>query len=60
VNEKALEMKDECEECGGSLAAEDETYICVFECTFRGDSPESMAHQRPGCGGKPAHLESGR
>jgi uncharacterized protein len=47
-----LEMKKECERCGGALAADGEAYICVYECTFCRDCAKSMDSVCPNCGGE--------
>ena len=48
----ALEMKKECEKCGRALPADDEAYICVYECTFCRDCASSMSAICPNCGGE--------
>jgi len=48
----ALAMKEECERCEGSLAATDESYICVYECTFCSTCTEAMDATCPNCSGE--------
>jgi hypothetical protein len=48
----ALEMKKQCEKCGRKLAAEDEAYICSYECTFCETCAEAMKSTCPNCGGE--------
>jgi len=48
----AMEMKKECEKCGRTLAAEDEAYICTFECTFCGECSTALNSICPNCGGE--------
>jgi len=47
----ALEMKTECEKCGGTLTGSDEAYICTYECTFCGTCAKEMNAICPNCGG---------
>ncbi|PYK84088.1 MAG: DUF1272 domain-containing protein [Verrucomicrobia bacterium] len=46
----ALEMKKECEKCGSTLTADDEAYICSYECTFCRECTASMNSICPNCG----------
>ena len=46
----ALEMKNECEKCGSTLAADDEVYICSYECTFCRECTTSVNSICPNCG----------
>jgi hypothetical protein len=48
----ALEMKPVCENCGLTLAARDEAYICSYECTFCGNCTAAMDSICPNCGGE--------
>jgi len=48
----ALEMKKECEKCGSTLTADDEAYICSYECTFCRECAASMNSICPNCGNK--------
>jgi hypothetical protein len=45
-------MRTECERCGAELAADDEAFICSFECTFCADCGVQMEHVCPNCGGE--------
>jgi len=47
-----LEMKAVCERCGRSLVAQDEVYICSYECTFCASCAEQMHAVCPNCGGE--------
>jgi len=46
----SLEMKKECEKCGSTLAADDEAYICNYECTFCRECTGSLNSICPNCG----------
>jgi hypothetical protein len=48
----ALEMKEACEKCGRKLAAPDEAYICIYECTFCAPCTGDMSNICPNCGGE--------
>ncbi len=48
----ALEMKNECEECGRALPADGEAYICAYECTFCGDCVAALKSICSNCGGE--------
>jgi hypothetical protein len=48
----ALQMKAACEKCHASLAADDEAYICSYECTFCATCTEQMATRCPNCRGE--------
>ena len=48
----ALEMRNACEKCDGSLAPADVAYICTYECTFCGPCTEGMQMKCPNCGGE--------
>jgi hypothetical protein len=49
----ALEMREECERCGSSLAADSaDAQICSYECTFCRGCSESMNSRCPNCGGE--------
>jgi uncharacterized protein len=48
----ALEMKGMCEKCGRPLVAQDEAYICSYECTFCVTSAKQMNTVCPNCGGE--------
>ena len=48
----ALEMKAKCEKCGRPLGAQDETYICGYECTFCAACAGQMNAVCPNCGGE--------
>ncbi|WP_083881567.1 DUF1272 domain-containing protein [Haloferax elongans] len=45
-------MKDECERCGESLTDVDESYICVYECTFCPECTGFMDATCPNCSGE--------
>ncbi|HEY2074492.1 MAG TPA: DUF1272 domain-containing protein [Gaiellaceae bacterium] len=47
-----LEMRSECERCGGALAPDGEAVICSFECTFCAACGAAMEHVCPNCGGE--------
>ena len=47
-----LEMRDGCERCGNSLAADGSAFICSYECTFCASCAEEMDHVCPNCGGE--------
>ena len=47
-----LEMRENCERCGASLAADGEAVICSFECTFCAACGTEMDHVCPNCGGE--------
>jgi uncharacterized protein len=47
-----LEMKEACERCEATLAADDEATICSFECTFCSDCASELEHTCPNCGGE--------
>lgn len=47
-----LEMRPDCEACGGDLPAEAPgAFICSFECTFCTDCTAAFAGRCPNCGG---------
>lgn len=48
----ALEMKPACMKCEAALSADDEAYICFYECTFCGDCTAAMDQTCPNCGGE--------
>ena len=48
----ALEMRDTCERCGTSLAADGTAAICSYECTFCADCATAMEHVCPNCAGE--------
>ncbi|HEY2544195.1 MAG TPA: DUF1272 domain-containing protein [Gaiellaceae bacterium] len=48
----SLEMRTECERCGGALAADGEAVICSFECTFCAGCGAALEHVCPNCGGE--------
>jgi hypothetical protein len=43
----ALEMRERCEKCGGSIAFDDAAVICSYECTFCPSCAAAMAHLCP-------------
>ena len=48
-----LEMRPDCERCGGDLPAEAPgAFICSFECTFCADCAEALDDRCPNCGGE--------
>jgi uncharacterized protein len=47
----ALEMRESCERCGASLAAEAEAFICSYECTFCPSCSAALEGVCPNCGG---------
>jgi steroid delta-isomerase-like uncharacterized protein len=48
----AMEMRDQCEKCGGSLVLDAEAYVCSYECTFCPSCTIALAHTCPNCGGE--------
>jgi len=48
----SLEMKAACEKCQANLVADDEAYICSYECTFCPDCTTNMKSVCPNCGGE--------
>jgi uncharacterized protein len=48
----ALEMKAVCEKCGQLPVAQDEAYICSYECTFCVSCAKQMNAVCPNCGGE--------
>jgi uncharacterized protein len=48
----ALELRSECERCGGSLSPDGEAYICSYECTFCSKCSAELKHVCPNCGGE--------
>jgi uncharacterized protein len=48
----SLEMRAECERCGGALAHSGEAHICSHECTFCSDCTDALAAVCPNCGGE--------
>lgn len=47
-----LEMREICEKCEVDLAADDDAFICSYECTFCPDCAEEMETVCPNCGGE--------
>ena len=47
-----LEMREQCEQCETDLAADDDAFICSYECTFCHDCAEEMDAICPNCGGE--------
>ncbi|APG62943.1 hypothetical protein LPB140_09250 [Sphingorhabdus lutea] len=48
-----LEMRPDCEKCGGDLPAEGAgAFICSFECTFCADCADILDETCPNCGGE--------
>ncbi len=47
-----LTMKDECGDCGASLALDAAAFICSFECTFCPACAQQGARRCPNCGGE--------
>jgi hypothetical protein len=47
-----LEMRDSCEKCSTTLAADADALICSFECTFCVDCSRVMDDRCPNCGGE--------
>src|SRR5216684_2629248 len=47
-----LEMKAQCEKCGGALLADVEAYICSYECTFCPVCASNAHGTCPNCGGE--------
>jgi hypothetical protein len=45
-------MKSQCEKCGRKLDAQDEAYICTYECTFCRECTDAMNEVCPNCGGE--------
>ncbi|HVX41346.1 MAG TPA: DUF1272 domain-containing protein [Gemmatimonadaceae bacterium] len=45
-------MRDTCEKCGKTLAADGAAFICSYECTFCGQCAEAMRRACPNCGGE--------
>lgn len=48
----ALEMRDACERCKATLAADGEAFICSYECTFCAACAGAMSEICPNCGGE--------
>jgi hypothetical protein len=48
----ALLMKKACEKCETALAPVEESYICVYECTFCANCAGEMQGVCPNCGGE--------
>jgi hypothetical protein len=48
----ALEMRNSCERCNGSLAADGSAFICSYECTFCPDCAQEMKQVCPNCRGE--------
>src|SRR6476620_7549168 len=48
----ALEMRANCEKCGGILEPTSEAYICRFECTFCPACTHDMKAVCPNCAGE--------
>jgi len=48
----ALELRPECERCGGALAPDGEARICSYECTFCVSCADEMNSICPNCGGE--------
>jgi uncharacterized protein len=48
----ALEMQEECERCGASLAPGGDALICSYECTFCRSCGETLEFVCPNCGGE--------
>jgi len=47
-----LEMKAQCEKCGGALLADGEAYVCSYECTFCPVCASNAHGTCPNCGGE--------
>jgi two-component system, LytTR family, sensor kinase len=47
-----LEMKAQCEKCGGAVPADGEAYICSYECTFCPPCAANTQGTCPNCGGE--------
>ncbi|PZT89993.1 MAG: DUF1272 domain-containing protein [Citromicrobium sp.] len=48
-----LEMRPDCERCGGDLPAESPgAFICSFECTFCVGCADALDDLCPNCGGE--------
>jgi hypothetical protein len=58
-----LEMRPECERCGGRLEANGAAFVCSYECTFCGGCAQEMDHVCPKCTGelvrRPRRLSEG-
>jgi hypothetical protein len=48
----ALELRTDCERCARPLAAQDEAFICTFECTFCATCARELDAVCPNCGGE--------
>ena len=48
----ALIMKPTCEKCETGLPADQEAYICSYECTFCRDCAGGLEQRCPNCGGE--------
>ncbi|MDH3627013.1 MAG: DUF1272 domain-containing protein [Acidobacteriota bacterium] len=48
----SLEMKTSCEACEVALAADDEAYICSYECSFCGECARKLSANCPNCMGE--------
>ncbi len=48
----ALELKRNCEKCGGILMMNGVAYICSYECTYCASCAEQMNFVCPNCEGE--------
>jgi steroid delta-isomerase-like uncharacterized protein len=48
----ALEMRETCERCGGTLGLTAEAFVCSYECTFCAACANGMALKCPNCSGE--------
>jgi len=48
----SLELRTECERCGGALSPDGDAVICSYECTFCTDCGVALDHVCPNCGGE--------
>lgn len=47
-----LKMKSDCERCNATIGAQDDAYICSYECTFCSSCTDDMASKCPNCDGE--------
>ena len=48
----ALEMRNTCERCTGSIDDTSVAYICAHECTYCSPCTEELNNVCPNCGGE--------
>lgn len=45
-------MRDDCEQCGALLRADDVAYICSYECTYCAGCYDAFEHRCKNCDGE--------